>query len=173
VKTEPCPSPYLNYPGNYRDPAQTTPSPQPTPTTPIIFNNTILHHQLQAPRATLMAQNDFQQQSQVNQIYTPNITMNIPFSNGSTVWANATLNGNEPSTSRFNNVQPASAIFNQPLTPLMPNPTQTQTNYEPMTNSSILIDLDNQILNNLSGDLNNLSFSDFGMESAPSFTRKN
>lgn len=177
VKLEPrdhVASPYLAYAGNYRDPSQTTPSPQPisppmfaqASTSPSTYNNlgTILQNQLQAPRATPMA-NNFQQQTIANQIYTPNIqtTTAQQFANGNSIWTN-NLNGNEPSSSRpfFTNNMP---IFNQPLTPL-PNITQNfNISNEPMLNSSILIDLDNQILNNLSGDLQSLSFSDFAMDS--------
>lgn len=182
VKLEPrdqATSPYNNvYPGNYRESSIGTPSPQPlsppmfvqVSQSPTPYNNVgnILQNQLQAPRVTT---NDFQQQSHANQIYTPNIQTTAQFSNGNNpIWTN-NLNGNEPSTSRvfFSNMTgpTASAIFNQPQAPL-PNITQNfNATNEPMKlNSSNLLDLDSQfILNNLSGELQSLSFSDFNMDS--------
>lgn len=169
-------SPYNVYPGNYRDQQQGTPSPQPlsppmfvqvSPSPSPMYNNAnILQNQLQATSVT--AQNNFQQQPHVNQIYTPNAqTTTNPFANGSNaIWTN-NLNGNDPSTSRAfygNMAVSTSAIFSQPLAPSI---TQNfNVSNEPMrTNSSILIDLDSQLLNNLSGELKCLSFSDFAMDS--------
>ena len=172
-------SPYNNiYPGNYRDTSVGTPSPQPlspplcvqVSQSPTPYNNVgnILQNQLQAPRVTT---NNFQQQPQSNQIYTPNIIQaTAQFTNGNnTIWTN-NLNGNEPSTSRvfYNNmsVPTASSIFNQPQTPL-PNITQNfNVSNEPLKFSSNLLDLDSQdIFNNLSGELQGLSFSDVQMDS--------
>ncbi|CRK94168.1 CLUMA_CG007684, isoform C [Clunio marinus] len=174
-------SPYLHFPGDYRDPSHSTPSPQPQQISPPMFsqvspspspynNNNhnmgqILQNQLQAPRVTT---NNFQhQETHGNQIYTPNIQHTTFPSGSNSIWTN-NINGNDPTISRafFNNTipsnAPTSSIFNQPLTPLLPN--NLSANNEPM-GSSILIDLDNQILNNLSGDLQCLSFSDFAMDS--------
>lgn len=169
------------YPGNYRDTSVGTPSPQPL--TPPMFVNqvsqsptpysnvgTILQNQLQAPRVTT---NDFQQQPHANQIYTPHVQPIAQYSNGNNaIWTN-NLNGNDPSSSRvfYNNLTGpmASAIFSQPQAQL-PNITQTfNVNNEPMKlSSSNLLDLDsNYILNNLSGELQCLSFSDFAMDSLP------
>lgn len=179
VKLEPkdqATSPYNNgYPGNYRDTSVGTPSPQPlsppmfvqVSQSPTPYNNAgnILQNQLQAPRVTT---NDFQQQPQANQIYTPNILTTAQFVNGNNpIWTNN--HGNDPSTSRvfYNNMTgpTASAIFNQPQTPL-PNITQNfNVSNEPMKfSSSNLLDMDSHyILDNLSGELQSLSFSDFAM----------
>lgn len=191
VKIEPreqTTSPYNAYPGNYREQLQSTPSPQPlsppmfvhvSPSPSPMYNNNanILQNQLQATTTRATMQNNFQQQPQSNQIYTPNIltTPNVqtstnPFASGSNaIWTNH-LNGNEASSNRAfynNNNMPSStsAIFNQ--LPLAPNITQNfNVCNEPMrTTSSILIDLDSQLLNNLSGELQSLSFSDFAMDS--------
>lgn len=186
VKLEPrdqSVSPFQLHPGNYRDTAQATPSPQPL--SPPMFthispspspyqqqNNVgnILQNQLQGSRVTPMPSN-FLQQPQANQIFTPNILTTPAFASGSSaIWTN-NLNGSEATASRaynFSNNMQTSAIFSQPMAPTPINQNITQ-NFnipsEPMTNSSILIDLDNQLLNNLSGDLQSLSFSDFGMDS--------
>lgn len=172
-------SPFQLHPGNYRETSQATPSPQPI--SPPMFvqgspspspyqqtnnNGHILQNTLQATRITP----NFQQQPQVNPSFTPNIA--TTFGNGtSAIWSNP--NGNDASASRAynfnNNMQTtASAIFSQAMAPPPTNQNITQTfniTSEPMTNSSILIDLDNQLLNNLSGDLQSLSFSDFAMDS--------
>lgn len=67
-----------------------------------------------------------------------------------------------------------SPIFNQPLTPLVQaTPVQNfnNNNNEPKSNFSSLLDLDSHqllsdnMLNNLSGELKNLSFGDYAMES--------
>lgn len=180
MKVEPrdqATSPYNVYPGNYRETSIGTPSPQPlsppmfhqVSNSPLPYSNAgnILQNQLQAPRVTT---NDFQQQPQDNQINTPNIQPTAQFTNGNNpIWTN-NLNGNEPTTSRifYNmNAPTTSAIFNQSQTPL-PNITQNfNVSNEPMKlNSSNLLDLDSQyIYNNLSGDLNNLTFSDILMDS--------
>lgn len=200
VKLEPrehaVTSPYA-FVGNYRDPSQTTPSPQPVSPqmfvqvspSPSPYSN-ILQNQLQTPRVNQMTNinnfaqqstttNNFAQQSTttnnfaqqpslVNQMFLPNIqTTQATFSNGTnSIWTN-NLNGNDASTSRLfgnNNNIPASAspIFSQPLAPL-PNITQHfNISNEPMANSSILIDLDNQFnIDNLSGDLQSLNFSGY------------
>lgn len=186
VKLEPreqVASPYLVYPGNYRETSQATPSPQPlsppmfvqVSPSPSPYNNigNILQNQLQTPRATPVTMNNFQQQPHTNQNYTPNIqpTTAAPFTNGNnSIWPN-NLSGTDPSASRafVNNslsVTP-SAIFNQPLTPL-PNiaPNFNITTEQPMATSSNFLDLDNQFLiDNLSGDLQSLNFSDFAMDS--------
>lgn len=186
VKLEPRdqgPSPYLDYAGNYRETLQATPSPQPSPQIflPISpssspFGGNILQNSLLTPRIATMT-NNFQHQTQTNQIYTPNIqtTTASPFANGNnSMWNN--LNGNDPSANRAfgnnnnnDNNMPVttSSIFNQPLTP---TPIITQNfntfNEPPMANSSVLIDLDHQyLIENLSGDLQCLSFSDFAMDS--------
>jgi hypothetical protein len=130
VKKEPCTSAY---------PEQTTLSPQPMPRTSVF-----------------MTQNNFQQQNQFNQIYTPD----IPFSSESNaVW-----------TSTMNVLPSISTFFHQPLIPLVPNVTPnadlSQINFsnEMMSSSRILQDFDSEVLN-LSGNLNNLSFADEIMKS--------
>jgi hypothetical protein len=172
VKLEPreqVTSPYFGFPGNYRNPTQPTPSPQPI--SPPVFapispspSPYTLQNQLQA---TPVPMNNFQQSS-ANLIYPPNIqTPTATFTNGNNIIWN--LNGNEPSTSRAfaNNIASVtpSSIFNQPLTPLTQNFIASNGNEPMIINSSILIDLDNQLLiDNLSGDLNSLNFSDFAMD---------
>lgn len=175
VKVEPRDqiSPY-QFPGNYRDTSQATPSPQPTsPPTFLAGNNSPLPvNFLQAPNAML---NNFPLQPQYNQSYTPNIqvTSNTPqYNNGNVVsWTN-NLNGIDASTSRaFNNNnmtgQPSS-IFNEQLPPLQSmNPIFSVSN-EPRVNSSFFMDMDsNQLINNLSGDLSSL----LNLEDGSSFTR--
>jgi hypothetical protein len=148
---------------------QGSPSQSPYPQNNI---GNILHNTLQGSRIMPMP-NNFLPQPQINQVFTQNNLATPSFSNGtSAIWSN-NLNGNDASSSRAynfnNNMQTtASAIFNQPLAPAPINQNVTQNfniTSEPMTNSSILIDLDNQLLNNLSGDLQSLSFSDFAMDS--------
>lgn len=214
VKLEPRDqtSPYLFATGNYRIP-QTTPSPTPNAVSPsplfaapstspyhqqqqVANNNleSILQNQLQAPRANGIISNGnngniFQQQSQTNQIFTPNIPPANNNNNNYTLDSNAiwtnNLNG-IPSTSRAafninnnNNLSMTSPIFNQALTPLtQATPVQifNNNNNEPKSNFSSLLDLDSQqllsenMLNNLSGELQNLSFGDYNMES---FSSKN
>lgn len=138
----------------------------------------ILQNQLQAPRNP--TNNIFQQQTQTNQMFTPNIppTYTVDNTNNS-IWTN-NLNNGGPSTSRgvFNNISITSPIFNQPLTPLTATPVLNfnNNNNEAKSNFSSLLDLDSQqllseqMLNNLSGELKNLSFGDYAMESFSSKT---
>lgn len=132
----------------------------------------ILQNQLQAPRNN---GNIFQHQPPTNQIYTPNIPpINSYAVDNNSLWPN-NINGTcaPPSTSRnaYNNVPMTSSIFNQPLTPLAPVQNYNNNNIEPKSTFSSLLDLDSQtllseqMLNNLSGELKNLSFGDYTMES--------
>lgn len=184
VKLEPRDpiSPFQLHPGNYRE-SHATPSPQPI--SPPMFvqvspspspyqqqNNVgnILQNQLQGPS------NSFHQP-----MFTPNISnapiLQVPNASNA-IWTNAM--GSEASSSKTyafnnnfsnnNNMQTtASLIFSAPP-PTNQNITSTSnyniTTNEPSLNSSILIDLDNQLFNNLSGDLQSLSFMDsFPMDS--------
>jgi hypothetical protein len=104
--------------------------------------------------------NNFTQQPQGSQIFTPNIQVAPSFVNSS-IW---NANGNEAVARTYTTLQ-TSNIFNQPMPGqqqqnITPN---VNANPEPMLNSSSFIDLD--ALNNLSGDLQQLSFSDFQMDS--------
>lgn len=153
--------------------AQNCPSPLPMNNNQI---GTILKAQLQAPVIQQTNNNNanFQQQPHTNQIYQPNIqpapaSFNIT-DNTSVPWTN-NISVPVPSTSRANifNNEMISSLFNQPMSGWPPmNIVATNVNIsnnEPRTNISSLMDLDTQqMLNNLSGDLNNLSFSDIAME---------
>lgn len=148
-------------------------------------NESILQNQLQAPRNP--TSNIFQQQSHTNQIFTPNIPPSYAIENqtNSIIWGGTNnLNGTSVATTSraaFNSISMTSPIFNQPLTPLAATPVQNFTttnnnNNEGRSNFSSLLDLDSQqllseqMLNNLSGELKNLSFGDYAMES---FSNKN
>jgi hypothetical protein len=131
-----------------------------------------------------------QQQPHTNQIFTPNITpaSNVYTLDSNVIWTN-NLNGNcVQSTSRApttafnggggNNLSMTSPIFNQALQPQLTQVTPAQAynnnnnnnnivnNAEQRSNYSSLLDLDSQqLLNNLSGELQNLSFGDIPMDS--------
>ncbi|CAG9797510.1 unnamed protein product [Chironomus riparius] len=132
----------------------------------------ILQNQLQQPRTP--GSNIFQQNQHTNQMFTPNIppAYTIDTNGNNSIWTN-NLNGfNGPTTSRaaFNSISMQSPLFSQPLTPLTATPVSNfninNNNNEPKSNFSSLLDLDSQqLLNNLSGELKNLSFGDFPMES--------
>lgn len=165
VKLEPREhSPYF-YPGTYRDSSQATPSPQPL--SPPMFmpgsHSPLPANFLQAPN---VMSNNFPQQPQYNQNFTPNIQTPAPqFNNGNVVsWTN-NLNVNNPSTSRAfthnNNANGQSTIFNNDQLPPLQNTT-------PIFSSSNFMDLDsNMLINNLSGDLSSL----LNLEDGASFTR--
>lgn len=134
----------------------------------------ILQNQLQQPRTT--GNNIFQQTQHTNQMFTPNILPVYAIEtngNNNSIWNN--MNGfNGPTTSRgaFNSISMQSPLFSQPLTPLTATPVSNfnnnnnNNNNEMKSNFSSLLDLDSQqLLNNLSGELKNLSFGDFPMES--------
>lgn len=166
-------SPYIGYAGNYRDPSQTTPSPQPlspqmfaqVSPSPSPYN--ILQHQLQAPRPL----NNFVQQTpNLNEMFTPNIAIN------NAIWNNPSEQDatNRAIFNQSNMLANSSSIFNQPL-PLSPatNLTQNFNINSPMANSSILTDLDNQlIIDGLSGDLQSFNLSDYTMESLTKFDKR-
>ena len=134
----------------------------------------ILQNQLQQPRTP--GSNIFQPNQHTNQMFTPNIppVYAIDTNGNNSIWTN-NLNGfNGPTTSRaaFNSISMQSPLFSQPLTPLTATPVtnfnnnNNNNNNELKSNFSSLLDLDSQqLLNNLSGELKNLSFGDFPMES--------
>jgi hypothetical protein len=189
VEQEQAVSPAYNvFPGTYREGYIATPSPQPNspltflPVSPAPHYNNIdnagnilqdqltrQNNQLQTPRFT---QNNFHQQ-QGNQIYTPNIQApTVSFANGSAaIWSSNMNNGNVPSANRDFLNSNTSPIFqpdsrNNPSTVITPNVLQNVNAPEdPRLSSIIFMDLDSQLLNNLSGELKNLSFSDMPMGS--------
>lgn len=145
--------------GPYRDTAQATPSPQPpqalSPQIFMSYNNVgnagILQNQLQGTRQLPPMQNNFQQP-----MYTPNIQSASPFNNGNqTPW-----NNGDPVMNQYfsNSAQTTSPMFVDFLTPPTNIVTQQFDSSMHPNNSSNMLDLD--ILNNLSGDLKQLSVSD-------------
>lgn len=166
-------SPYF-YAGTYRE-NQLTPSPQP-PNSPLnVFNPirtspstyqpppNILQSHLQRPAQ--MPSNQFDQTGQANSIFVPNIPTQTFVPGTSAIWSNGnnvTTNGGRT----YTNLE-SSNIFNQPMpgTSMAQQQTFTpnfSTTQEPMMNSS---GFDLGILDNLSGELQNFSLSDFQMDS--------
>ncbi|KAG5676159.1 hypothetical protein PVAND_006008 [Polypedilum vanderplanki] len=187
-QTTPSPTPSIQNPVS-PSPLFVAPSTSPYNQQPTNNLESILQNQLQATRQTNSNNNGsnlFQQQSHTNQMFTPNIPPQNFTVDNSAIWSN-NLNGNcVPSTSRVafnnnnnnNNLSMTSPIFNQALTPLAQQsatPVQifnnNNNNEQKSNNFSSFLDLDSQqllsdnILNNLSGELKNLSFGDIAMDS--------
>lgn len=156
--------------GNYRDPGlAATPSPQPelfnnnlTPS-PLPYGN-LLQHQFTV-QARDVAMPNFQQ-LQSSQIFNPNNTTAMSFTNGnSTIWNNNNLNSHQSSSRNYPpNIPSMQTSLNEPLIPL--NPTNVGPNeIRGSSTSNLLMDLDSQIFN-LSGDLGQISLTDLGADFA-------
>jgi hypothetical protein len=188
-QTTPSPTPSIQNPVSpspmfLQTQVSTSPSPFHHQNHTINPNNTnnpvdsILKNQLQTPQAN---GNIFQHPAHTNQMYTPNIPAASNYQIDNAMWATP-ANGRINNNNNFNNVPMTSQLFNnQNLTPLTPvqnfsntsniNNNNNNNNNEYKSNFSSLLDLDSQqllaeqMLNNLSGELKNLSFGDYSMES--------
>lgn len=192
IKLEPreqAQSPYNNpYVGGYPEICLATPSPQPhspqtfapvSPAPHYIDNSNVASNLLQQqltqnqPQMPRFIPNNFEQHA--NHSYTPNILAPaISFANGSSPnWTTNNLNGIAP-LALNRDFSYTSPIFQLDSRNIQPQPVPTTSNVplniDPPDNgsrisSNILMDLDSQILRNLSGELQNLSFSDIPMNS--------
>ena len=104
----------------------------------------------------------FQQPHPSTQMNAPNITTQNMFSN-STIWSNDLNGGNDNRRPQFGNIGGGQSMSFSLVTPVQQNFNANEVNTNTNNNNSF-IDLDSQLLNNLSGDLQSFSFSDFSME---------